>query len=388
MRIQEQKKIDKRNINPLKQDSYRQYNLLFGVSLFSSLALVFAVNCFVDPYNILPDSKQSELFQNKPDLEKHIRLSKYMQISYLKPNILLLGSSRIAGGMKITEKVLGMNQVIYNLGIPGAHIDELKYYLQYAINNDTDHTLNRVILGIDFFMFKTQYNKETDQIKAKYNRRPNILDYTSTYLSLDSLSSTASTFNTNFFSKNSHSPKHRPIKGRFIMWLEGFYRYWYNDYFLSNEKLNDLKEIVELCKKNNIKLDIFISPIHATHNQVINGRNLWPIYEQWKREVVKITPVWDFSDFNSITTETISEQMKFYVDNSHYTPLVGDMIERRMSGRKGNIIPKNFGVLIDQDNVESHLKQIRLHRQNWIKNFPRDRQFVDDIVRKLKNKSP
>jgi hypothetical protein len=156
---------------------------------------------------------------------------------------------------------------------------------------------------------------------------------------------------------------------------------------LSQEKLNNFREIVELCRKHNIQLDIFISPIHATHNQIVNGRNLWPTYERWKKEIVNITPVWDFSDFSSITIEPISEQMKFYIDNSHYTPIVGDMIVRQMSGKNTSDIPRDFGILINLDNIDDRLKQVRLHRQNWMRAVPRDRQFVDDIVQALKRQS-
>jgi hypothetical protein len=369
--------------------SFQSYNLLFLGSLVSILGIVFGINCFVDPYNIFPRQQWSSWFQNKPALESHIRLSKYMQVPLVKPNVLLLGSSRIAGGMKITEKALSKNQVVYNLGLPAAPIDELKYYLQYVINNDKDRALKRVILGIDFFMFNTrQLSKEADQIKAKYNREPNFLDYVSTYFSLDALSSTTVTIESNFFPQNSRSTYLKmPIRERFKWWLGGFYKLWYNDYSLSIQKLNYFREIVELCRKHNIQLDIFISPIHATHNQIMNGRNLWPTYEQWKKEIVNITPVWDFSDFSSITTEPISEQMKFYIDNSHYTPIVGDMIERRMSGKNTSDIPEDFGILINTDNIDDYLKQVRLHRQNWMQSVPRDRKFVDDIVQALKRQS-
>jgi hypothetical protein len=109
----------KKNILNSKKFHYCQYSLLFGVSLFSTLAIVFGINCFVDPYKILPHQSWSELFKIKPDLENHIRLSKYMQVSYLKPNVLFLGSSRVAGGMTKAEKALGENQVVYNLTVYG-----------------------------------------------------------------------------------------------------------------------------------------------------------------------------------------------------------------------------------------------------------------------------
>ncbi|GFZ91240.1 hypothetical protein [Okeania sp. KiyG1] len=74
-----------------------------------------------------------------------------------------------------------------------------------------------------------------------------------------------------------------------------------------------------MCQENNIKLILFISPSHATQWEAIRATGEWSTFEEWKREVVKITPVFDFSGYNTITTEPIHNDMENYRDNSHYT---------------------------------------------------------------------
>ena len=142
------------NKSSSKKTLYKNYNFLLLGFIFLNLAFVFILNAFVDPYDIFPKRSGESLFTKKPDKENRLRLSKYLNISYVRPNVLFLGSSRIQSGMKIAEANLGKTQTVYNLGIPGANINELKYYLEYAIATNPD--LKRVILGIDFFMFITQ----------------------------------------------------------------------------------------------------------------------------------------------------------------------------------------------------------------------------------------
>ena len=73
--------------------------------------------------------------------------------------------------------------------------------------------------------------------------------------------------------------------------------------------------------------------------------------------MVKITPVWDFSGYNSITTESIDDRMEYYIDNSHYSLKAGDLVLNRIVSFQTEKVPRDFGVLVNQDNIEPHLEQ-------------------------------
>ena len=187
--------------------------------------------------------------------------------------------------------------------------------------------------------------------------------------------------------------KNKPIKKEFIPYknnykLTQFRRvivaYWsektfYKNYHLSKEELNNFKAIVDECKKRNISIKVFFSPVHAAHLEAIHTAGLGPTFEEWKRKVIEITPAWDFSDYTRITTEPINDDMENFVDSVHYDPQIGDLILNRLYNYEKETVPSNFGLYITPVNIESHLSKIRAQRQAWLKTHPVTVKFVQDI---------
>ena len=103
-----------------------------------------------------------------------------------------------------------------------------------------------------------------------------------------------------------------------------------------------------------------------------------------KRELVKIIAVWDFSGYNSINTEPINNDMKNYIDASHYRKEVGDLVLNRLLDYQTEKIPKDFGVMITSENIEFHLAKILAEREVWAKNNPDEVILVEDIKREIK----
>lgn len=117
---------------------------------------------------------------------------------------------------------------------------------------------------------------------------------------------------------NGFFPHREPNNGktewRFSNIIEQYFGY-HTQYKLSEDRFNDFKKIVEFCRQNNIELIVFISPSHATQWEALRVTDRWDSFEEWKRKMVAITPVWDFSGYNSVTSEPIQPIMSNYVDN-------------------------------------------------------------------------
>ena len=143
---------------------------------------------------------------------------------------------------------------------------------------------------------------------------------------------------------------------------------FYKNYQLSKESLAELKYIVNECKKNKIDLIVFISPLHVSHLEAIRLAGLWSIFEEWKIEVSKIAKFWDFADYHTIATEAITEDMVYFTDSIHYTPLTGNLMLDKMLSKTSNPKYPNFGVLIDRNNVREQLLRVRENRKNWVEN--------------------
>jgi hypothetical protein len=97
---------------------------------------------------------------------------------------------------------------------------------------------------------------------------------------------------------------------------------------------------------------------------------LWSAFEDWKRQVVKITPIWDFSGYNSITSEPISDDMQNYLESSHYQEHIGNLVLNRMLNHEINKVPGDFGTLVTVENIEPQLAKIRAGREKWAKQNP------------------
>jgi hypothetical protein len=85
--------------------------------------------------------------------------------------------------------------------------------------------------------------------------------------------------------------------------------------------------------------------------------------------------VWDFSGYNSITTEPVpvlgdrETLMKGYWEGSHYTETVGRLILERMFG-DNSVVPEDFGTAINSNNIDRHLKNIHSQHKLYAASNP------------------
>ncbi|MEQ9553735.1 MAG: hypothetical protein RIM23_29445 [Coleofasciculus sp. G3-WIS-01] len=372
---------------------YLGWLLTFFLCQFLGVVLF---NLAINPYGAIAMPKIAGFNQVKPEQRNHVRRFKAIEITRQKPTIILLGSSRTEVGLNPNHVAIPTPSSTYNLGISGANMYEVFRYFQHALKNQPD--LTHVILGIDFFMFNQQRENQIDFDETRLEKQQITLsDFLDVTFSLDALSTSYTTFlanrsdssatpyyangmrNPDFFIQHD-LPEQSIVKG-FKFSLNKYLHdpSLYQDYTLSRHQLNYLKQLIHLCQENQITIQIFISPSHATQWEAIRKAGLWSVFEDWKREVVKITPVWDFSGYNRITTEPISERMINYFDNSHYRQNVGDLVLNRLLQYSSDIVPKDFGVLITPETIESHLHNIRSHRETWVKTNPPGWQLLQRL---------
>ncbi|NEO53251.1 MAG: hypothetical protein F6K54_09280 [Okeania sp. SIO3B5] len=263
----------------------------------------------------------------------------------------------------------------------GINAYELRRYLQHAIANQKD--LDLVIIGLDFFMFN-KFRENSVNFSEHRLEKEHIFseDFINVSFSLDAtLASMETIVNSNKNQlDNSGYRVNRLLK--FKGAINNAFERNFGMYKLSIQFLGELKIIVDLCQQNQIKLISYISPSHATQWEVIRISGEWSTFEEWKRQVVKIIPVFNFSGYNSITTEPIHNDMENYRDNSHYTPKVGNLILNRLLSYKEEEVPQDFGILINSENIESHLTKIRQDQEIWVKNNPDEVKLVKEIKQK------
>jgi len=381
---------------------YRRFNLVLIAIALLPMLFVGLFNVAVDPYGVINSPQFYGFNQSKPEKLNHEKLFKAIDITRIKPKTILLGASTADLGLDPTHPALSNSQPAYNLGIAGANMNTLMRYFKHTLTNQPK--LQLVVLGIDLFMVNDSNPNLADIDERRLGKKNLTLEEALNLLfSMDSLERSKKTIISNinnpdlhvYYPNGLHNNKFLTLtslnlsnKERFKRTIGGYLTRpeSYKSYRFSRELLTNYKTILDICQERNINIKIFISPLHAIQLETIRVANLWPDFEEWKREVVKISPVWDFSGYNSITTEPLSEDMKNFLDSSHHTKEVGDLVLNRMFHYHEETVPRDFGVLLTPNNIESHLAKIRSDREVWAKNHPDEVKLVEDIKRNLEEK--
>lgn len=358
--------------------------IVLGLSFFVAI-LIGGVNYVVDPYGIY----KTNIFQNKPEQDKNIRLAKVVKVEELKPVSISLGTSRTEYGYDPNHEYF--YKPSYNLAVSGASLYENRLYLEHAIKQGN---LKEVILVADWIMFNTKLMTKSYDFEDSFNIE-NI------YKQLFSVDLFRSSLNTIIKQK---------VKSSF---LENGQRDWYfnqenidkqgghlkvmnkdeKDYYRnSNYKFNsniyqdtqkssfeDFRKILELCYKNSIKLDIIFGPSHIRQWEAFDYYQDIETWYKWKKDVVlfveKIAKeqernpyrIMDFSIYHELTAETVptnpKEKMKYHWEASHYKKELGDIVLDRLL----DISPyKDFGVELNIQNIDNHIQNLREDRVKFI----------------------
>jgi len=170
--------------------------------------------------------------------------------------------------------------------------------------------------------------------------------------------------------------------------------------------------------------------VQPANGEALRAAGLWPEFERWKEVLVNILaedssrhpgeqafPLWDFSGYNSITSEPIpnagdtSTQMKWYWESSHYKTEVGNFVLDRIfnyrqsdnryrnesekiatscigalcqthfdSVATQNEIPADFGVQLTQRNLATHQAAILANGELYRLTHQQDVALLDQLA--------
>lgn len=148
-----------------------------------------------------------------------------------------------------------------------------------------------------------------------------------------------------------------------------------------------------LCRRA-VRLRLYINPTHAMMQDALYWAGKWGAVEAWQRALTSTAErqrragcdvqVYDFSGFNSITTETIPQagqqaDMINYWEPSHYRVNVGRMILTRMFGGAG-VLPPDFGVTLLPSTIDAHLAAMRAGRERYQRDHPLETAMAQAVV--------
>ncbi len=356
---------------------YKKHLIKVSTIIVVCLAVFFSINYVIDPYNI---NQKFNICKNKKGECKRERVSKFFRLNEVKPNAIMLGASRTEF-LNARDFAKYTNNAVYNLALSGATIHEQLILLKYSIKH---FNIKNVIIGISFSGFTTTNG---------------IDDYRETFplgLYEKKMSTPLKIFFENYLSKSALKLSYETImanKDEQFQFLDDtgsrtldFQRFLISkdettnrinktlkdleesisstSVSLSNRKIQAFKRMIEICKKNNVVYNVFMTPIHFDYYNLICDYHLEKLYE-WKKEIALITNYTDFSGKNDITTNDNN-----YIEGSHVKQQIGKLIFARIYNDNNVDVPINFGKSITFKNFEhlSYIPPAILGESNLLRN--------------------
>jgi len=393
--------------------------LLSGV--FISIAILATFNWFVNPYNIFSSPAIKGFNALKVAAGRRGRLSKVYEVNRLQPDIIILGSSRELGIP--VEPLQTDSETAYNLALANGSGYEMYRMFQHA---NAVHRLKTVIIGIgEGFGGGVYENFVEERLKVDSENQPtdswrNVAykDIFSSLFSMDALHSSINTvrkqpeLDLDEFLINDRRRRISRAGGHHQMFVDLEHEYVRVS---RSNSLNECKyenpepaaiqtskspyfeKMMQLAYQQGIQFYIFFSPLHARLYEVHCLTGAMPGIENSKRAIIEIVesiaelhgekpfPVWDFTGYNKITTESLPDSgdtttiMDWYWEGSHYSAATANLILETMLGRDSEATA-GFGVRVSSSNIEQQLRTIHEQRLQYHATNIADVNEVRDLV--------
>lgn len=336
------------------------------------IGVVGFINFIIDPNGIFNAVSIKGFNEHK---NSHIsdRMSKFYYCNRAKPETVLIGASRI-GTVNPDDVRAYTNDKVYNMSLSAATAYEQSEYFKYLV---THHNIKRVILSVDFFTYLPNKLYNEGFVKDRLTKSIYLKDYIDSLFTIKTISRSKKTVIENFnnepveidFSNGWHTYYtsnqklkvygERYIEDKIIETIRTYSRENYKnpnfrDINTTKKYLGYLQEMVTIAKQKNIELIVYVSPIHYKQFVLIYCMGLGDTFEEWKRGVATITPFYDFTGYNSVTTEN-----RWWWDTSHINSDGARLILAFIFKDVKHMPPVDFGVYVDTGNVEAHIENLR-----------------------------
>lgn len=366
-------------------DPHRRWLAVVLALTAALVALAVAANLVIDPWGLLERGRWTGVNAAKPRIEVYVRQHKAFAIARVRPNAIILGTSRAEAGLRPEHPALANVRPAYNLALPNAQIDETFAYLRAA--HET-HALKLAVVGLDFFAFNPIAADAAEPEALRMLRRP--WGRLSPFLTLGMLKDSIATVGAQFRGE----PDFLDAAGQstIAMWSamearrggpagmarsdraqyeSGMYRFDAAGFATAagRRPLQVFRDMLSYADSRGIELKLFISPGHAEDLETIDRLGLWPLYEEWKTRLASIAAaanlvLWDFSGYTPYSTEPLrgAAATRWWWGAAHYQRELGDLMLDRLFGAAA---PAGLGVPVTPANIGAHLAGVRRARDDW-----------------------
>ena len=343
--------------------SAKKWLLALAVTIAALFALLCAFNWAVDPFGIFGDKF---LDWYSYDMTQNPRASKiaYLDEHHEDYDSYIIGcSSTSSYPVETLNKYYGAS--FYNMIMYGADMKDVEDEARYIIEN---YTCKNLIVNV-YIDNGLYYNVESDPLTysmhAKADGSSTLLYYLRYLLAkptyaIDKLVSYKNdtylkqSFDAFNESSGAYDKKARDAEGigdiqSYLDAYPEFVNYPQSTQTMSavEDTCESLRRIKQLCSDRGINFTVVCAPVY------------WEYFDDFSREDVTYfyTSLADVTDFWDFTMSSVSYEMRYFYDTTHFRNCVGDMAIARMFGDDSVYIPEDFGHLATAENIDEIIEQ-------------------------------
>lgn len=342
------------------------------------LALGAAINGWFDPFGVWRGYEAVTTLpphmRMKPGIDADPRFAKPLQVITLKPQTIIVGSSRVRDGMDPGLLTRLAPAPVMNYGVAGLRAREGARFIRHAIDVAQ---VKCVVWGLDFFGFN---DREMDEMGADgfgvLQSRPRTQDMARLLLAWPTLSLSGDIIDgkgttlPNGFNLAPATPE-SAIDASILRNAVGFAKapFLYGKFDSYAAHLRDVEATLDYAARKGVTVYLYTSPLHGLVMEAIFQAGADKIFYAWKRDMAALAekyrmPAVDYMTYNSITTAHGAAAAELFFDGAHFTPKVSRMILGEWFALETHG-PDDFGVRLSPDTVDAQWQRLLRDRRRY-----------------------
>ena len=345
--------------------SSKKWVLVFLVTVFVLAALLAGLNLAVDPFGAFGDRLLSWFSYDETNNPRVAKFS-YLEQHHDEYDSYILGcSSTSSFPVDAFNEAYGAS--FYNLIMYGADMRDCEKIARYLIEH---YEVKNLILNV-YLDNGLTYDEESDRLTKNlhYKEDPDtsVLSYYTRYLFADPryalaklnalrtdtiLPQTFDVFDerTGCYDKRVRDAEPIGSEERYLESYPVFADYPRQTLSLpyTEQCMQSVAAIKTLCVEAGVNFTVAAGPVYAEYLKNYEPETVAQFY----RSLAQVTPFWDFS------SSSVSCEMRYFYDGTHFRNNVGEMICARMTGRTDLWIPDDFGTYVTADTPEDYFLNV------------------------------
>lgn len=345
--------------------SSKKWVLVFLVTVLVLAALLAGLNLAVDPFGAFGDRLLSWFSYDETNNPRVAKFS-YLEQHHDEYDSYILGcSSTSSFPVDAFNEAYGVS--FYNLIMYGADMRDCEKIAQYLVEH---YEVKNLILNV-YLDNGLTYDEESDRLTKNlhYKEDPDtsVLSYYTRYLFADPryalaklnalrtdtiLPQTFDVFDerTGCYDKRVRDAEPIGSEERYLESYPVFADYPHQTLSLpyTEQCMQSVAAINTLCEEAGVNLTVAAGPVYAEYLKNYEPETVAQFY----RSLAQVTPFWDFS------SSSVSCEMRYFYDGTHFRNNVGEMICARMTGRTDLWIPDDFGTYVTADTPEDYFLNV------------------------------